>query len=106
MSSTEIAPLCRTFLHVSAAAYKPLVCKDIIFTSRTIGGHLQQNRAEFFFLTKPNTIREHATLDLLFPTPTWLQFRVQSRKLRVSFNRITTAGNTRITTNDFIRLTT
>ena len=97
--------LCKTFLNLPPGRYKPLVCKEIIFTSRTIGNRGKANAAEFFFLLKPNTLREHATLDLLYPTPNFLKFAVQ-KSLAASFVRKTTGGFTRITTNSFIRVTT
>lgn len=100
-----MSSLCKTFLNVSAGAYKPLVCKDIIFTSRGIKGTGKANAADFFFLLKPNTLRERATLDLLYPTPIWLKFQIQ-RRGRPTFVRATEGGFTRITTASFIRVIT
>lgn len=96
--------LCKVFLNRPKGAYKPLVCKDIIYTSRTIGNRGKANAAEFFFLLKPNTLRERATLDLLYPTPVWLKFAIQN-KGKMQFVRATTGGFTRITTGSFVRVT-
>ena len=97
--------LCKTFLNLPPGRYKPLVCKEIIFTSRTIGQTGKRNAAEYFFLLKPNTLREHATLDLLYPTPNFLKFAIQNDS-KSTFVRQTSGGFTRITTASFIRVTT
>jgi len=94
--------LCDVFINVSKFSYKPLVCKTDIIQTRDIRGTGKANKADFFFLTKPNTIREKATLDLLYPTPNFLKFALQKS---LSFARITTGGFTRITTGGFIRVT-
>jgi len=74
--------------------------------TRDIMGTGKANKADFFFLTKPNTIREHATLDLLYPTPNWLKFALQRPLSAMGiFFRVTTNNRQRLTTNDFIRLT-
>jgi len=98
-----MASLCEVFINVSKFSYKPLVCKQIVIETRDIRGTGKANKADFFFLTKPNTIRERATLDLLYPTPNFLKFALQ--KGIGAFARITTGGFTRITTNGFIRVT-
>ena len=97
--------LCKVFLRQQPGAYKPLVCKDIIAGTRSIKGTGQANKLDYFFLMKPNTMREYATLDLVYTHPTWLKFAVKSR-LRDNFVRITPEGFTRITTNSFVRVTT
>ncbi len=83
-------------------AYEPLACKQPTAESRTITGRGLANKQQYFFLMKPNTIREHATLDLLYPTPFWLRLALQ--KSRILVQRVTTAGNDRITTDDFLRV--
>jgi hypothetical protein len=95
--------LCKSFVNVAKGAYKPLVCKQIVANVRIIGNTGKANKAEMFFLAKPNTIRERATLDLLYPTPSWLRVAVQ--KGSGSFVRITTGGFNRITTGGFLRVT-
>lgn len=104
MSSTVDSDLCQVFLRQPPGAYKPLVCKEIIADTRSIKGTGQVNRLDFFFLLKPNTLREYATLDLVYPHPSWLQSAVQSSG-KMQFVRLTTGGFTRITTNSFIRVT-
>lgn len=98
-----MANVCETFINVSKFSYKPLVCKTDVIQTRDIRGTGKANKADFFFLTKPNTIREKATLDLLYPTPNWLKFAVQ--KGLGSFTRVTVSGFTRLTTDNFIRVT-
>lgn len=83
-------------------AYEPLVCKNPIAETKTITGRGLENKQQYFFLMKPNTMREHATLDMLYPTPFWLRLALQ--KTRLLAQRITTGGNNRITTNDFLRV--
>ncbi len=100
-----VQDLCRTFLRQQPGAYKPLVCKDIIAGTRSIRGTGQANRLDFFFLLKPNTLREYATLDLVYPHPTWLKLQVQKRNRGDNFVRLTKAGFTRITTDSFVRVT-
>lgn len=96
--------LCRVFLRQQPGAYKPLVCKEIIANTRSIKGTGQANKNDFFFLLKPNTLREYATLDLLFTHPQWLKAAVQGAA-KQTFVRITAGGFTRITTNSFVRVT-
>lgn len=94
--------VCEAFINASKFSYKPLVCKTDIIQTRDIVGTGKANKADFFFLTKPNTIREKATLDLLYPTPNFLKFALQKG---MAFARVTTAGFTRITTSGFLRVT-
>lgn len=96
--------LCRVFLRQIPGAYKPLVCKEVIANTRSIKGTGQANKQDFFFLLKPNTLREYATLDLIFTHPQWLQSAVQ-RGGKQTFVRATAGGFTRITTNSFVRVT-
>lgn len=96
--------LCRVFLRQAPGAYKPLVCKEPIANTRSIKGTGNANKQDFFFLLKPNTLRERATLDLLYPHPTWLKLAVQSGQA-ATFVRLTVTGLTRITTNSFVRVT-
>jgi len=54
---------------------------------------------------KPNTIREYATIDLIYEIPFWL--KQATRKLppaQTVADRITTLGETRITVNGNIRI--
>ena len=96
-----MAKLCSNFQNVPPGAYRPLVCKPIVVTTRTFGGHGLSNRQELFFVTKPNTIRERATLDLLYPTPPWLQEAVTPDTV---FVRKTSEGETRLTDMSLIRV--
>ena len=76
--------------------YTPLSCRPQITETVTLTGHGLENRQQLFFYTKANTIRERATLDLLYPAPFWL---VRARQ-RLSFgNRITSTGQNRITSH-------
>lgn len=65
--------VCRTFLNRPTGSYRPLRCKPIVVTTRELRGHGNANKADLFFLMKPNTFREHATIDLLFGHPFWLR---------------------------------
>jgi len=101
-----MANVCEAFINVSKFSYKPLVCKTDIIQTRDIMGTGKANKADFFFLTKPNTIREKATLDLLYPTPNFLKFALQKPLSSMGiFFRVTTNNLQRLTTNGFIRLT-
>lgn len=71
--------VCNNFINRPANSYRPLACKPIVVTSKEIPFTGQQNREFYFFLTKANTIRESATLDLLFPHPEWLKRAVQNQ---------------------------
>ena len=96
-----MAKLCKNFQNVPLGAYRPLVCKPLVVTTRDIGGHGLENRQRLFFLTKPNTIREHATLDLLFPHPPWLTQAVTPDS---QFVRKTSEDETRLTDMSLIRV--
>lgn len=98
-----MAGLCKTFMGVQKGAYKPLACKTDVVTTRVIGNTGKANKAEFFFLTKPNTIRERATVDLLYPTPSWLKLALQKGVIP-PLERVTVGGFARITTNSFLRI--
>ncbi len=95
--------VCKVFINVPKFSYKPLVCKTDVIETRDIKFTGKANKADFFFLTKPNTIRERATLDLLYPTPNFLKFALQ--RGAGSFQRVTVSGFTRLTTDNFIRVT-
>ena len=72
---------CREFINLDPDGYKPLACKPITVQSEDdIGGHLLENAYKFFFLAKRDTIREHATLDVLYPTPNFIVNHRNSRK--------------------------
>lgn len=96
--------VCDIFQFQSKNAYQPLVCKDIVATTRTIGGRRQQNRNNYFFLMKPNTIRENATIDLLYPTPLWLKLALQ--KVTPSFALTTNNNEALKTIDNFLLVTT
>ena len=95
--------VCKVFINVPKFSYKPLVCKTDVIETRDIRGTGKANKADFFFLTKPNTIREKATLDLLYPTPNYLKFALQ--KGLGAFARVTSGGFSRVTTAGFLRVT-
>lgn len=96
-----LSTLCKAFTAQSAAGYKPLACKQQIFNTREMKGTGNANKQFFFFLTKPNTIREKATVDLLYPTPLWLK---NALKKILVFNRVTVDGSQRVSTSDFLRI--
>jgi hypothetical protein len=95
--------LCSTFVNRPPGTYRPLVCKPVVFETRDIKGTGLQNKQNFFFLTKPNTIRERATIDLLYPTPFWLK-QARQGSVVLTFERVTSEGNPRVTTDDFLRV--
>lgn len=94
---------CSLFQNQPLNGYRPLACKRDVITTRDIGGTGAANKQEFFFLTKPNTIRERATIDLLYPTPSWLVTALQ--KTSLIFVRATINGQARVTTDGFLRVT-
>lgn len=97
-----MSSLFNSFKNQPVGAYKPLSLKNPIITTREIRNTGKANKAEFFFLTKPNTIRERATIDLLYPTPSWLRTALQKpAKFAV---RIVVTGEERITTDSFLRI--
>ncbi len=72
---------CREFINLDPDGYKPLACKPITVQSEDdIGGHLLENAYNFFFLAKRDTIRENATLDVLYPTPNFIVNNRNHRK--------------------------
>ena len=81
--------------------YQPLACKEVIVTDRILQSHGAANKQELFFVTKSNTIREHATLDLLYTHPPWL---VRARQ-RLSYAvRVTSTGKDRTTSDGKLRI--
>ena len=94
--------LCNIFVNRSRNSYKPLRCKPITVDTRTIGETGRANKQAYFFLMKPNTIRENATLDLLYPTELWL--RKAATDVVLTLTRVTVAGDTRITVDGDIRV--
>lgn len=65
--------VCNEFVNLSNDGYKPLSCKPLtVVTVDDIGGHGLENAYKFFFLAKRDTIRENATLDVLYPTPRFI----------------------------------
>ncbi len=95
---------CQSFINRPSNSYRPLACKPVILQNRDIKGSGRQNKQDFFLLTKANTIRERATLDLLYPTPDWLRYALQPEP-RMDYARVTSGGNERETTDDFLRIT-
>ena len=61
--------VCDTFINRPKGSYRPLACKPIVVTTRELRGTGAANKQDLFFLIKPNTFREHATIDLLFTHP-------------------------------------
>ena len=96
-----MAKLCSNFRNAPPGSYRPLVCRPIVVTTRKLSGHGLANRQELFFVTKPNTIREHATLDLLYPHPSWLVNAITPDSL---FVRKTSDDKTRLTDMSLIRV--
>lgn len=94
--------VCSEFINRPINSYRPLACKPLTVQTRDIPGTGRQNKANYFFLMKPNTIREYATLDLLYPTPSWLNLAVQNPSL--VFQRVVTTGEARVTTTGFLRV--
>jgi hypothetical protein len=70
-----------------------------------IGGRGRVNKQNFFYLTIPNTIREKATLGLIYPTPAVIRKALDDKKRVPQFVRITVGGNTRITVSGDDRVT-
>ncbi len=97
--------ICKTFLNRPLGSYIPLACKQQVITVREITQGGDANKREVFFLFKPNTLREHATLDLLYPQPQWLVREIESAFVVAAFLRITAGGNTRITVSGDDRVT-
>jgi len=98
--------LCDIFVNSPRNGYRPLACKQITVQTREVQGTGRANRLNYFLLARPNTIREHATIDLLYEVPTWLKNAHIKRQLfstRITSDgatRITSAGNIRITAED------
>lgn len=66
--------ICKEFINLPEDGYKPLACKPLTVTSEgDIGGRGLENAYKFFFLAKRDTIRENATLDVIFPTPNFIR---------------------------------
>jgi len=76
-----MSSLCDTFLNRPIGSYRPLRCRPIVVITRELRGTGLANKQDLFFLIKPNTFREHATIDLLFPTPFFVQEEVNRKKL-------------------------
>ena len=91
------------FSNVPPGSYKPLAFKYPVIENRLITKGGIANAQEFFFITKGNTIKERATLDLLYPTPLWLKRLLKTQAVN-TFDRITPEGYTRITPDGFLRV--
>jgi len=96
--------ICKTFLNRPRNSYTPLACKQPVITMREMKFSGDANKRFMFFLFKPNTLREHATLDLIYPHPQWLVRDIESSLISV-FVRITVSGDTRITVSGDTRVT-
>ncbi len=73
--------VCKEFINLSNDGYKPLACKPLTVVSENdIGGRGLENAYRFFFLAKRDTIRENATLDVIFPTPNFIKNQRNMRK--------------------------
>ena len=93
------------FLNRPRNSYIPLANKPLIVTTRDITGTGAANKQQMFFLFKPNTMRERATVDLLYPTPNWLRNEIYGKLAKTTFTRITDIGDTRIIDTGLIRIT-
>ena len=92
--------VCDTFINRPKGSYRPLACKPIVVTTRELRGTGAANKQDLFFLIKPNTFREHATIDLLFTHPPWIVQALQpesrfARETNNGFIRLTDEGNQR-----------
>jgi len=96
--------ICKTFLNRPRSSYTPLACKQPVITMREMTKGGDANKQEFFFLTKPNTIRERATLDLIYPHPQWLVREIEGKDIVLVFERVTTGGETRVIDGGLIRV--
>ncbi len=96
--------VCDNFINRPVGSYRPLACKPIVVTTRELRGTGDANKRDLFFLTKPNTIREHATLDLLYPTPFWLREAVTPDVTLVNNARITSDAKVRVIDTALIRV--
>ena len=93
--------VCDTFINRPKGSYRPLACKPIVVTTRELRGTGAANKQDLFFLMKPNTFREHATIDLLFTHPLWLRDAVIETQ---RFPRETVNGHIRVTTDGHTRV--
>lgn len=96
---------CATFINRPVGSYRPLACKPIVVTTRELRGTGLANRQDLFFLTKPNTIREHATIDLLYPAPFFVREAVTPTVQLPDNARITINGFARVIDTGLIRVT-
>ena len=93
------------FLNRPNSSYIPLGSRPVVISTREIRNTGRANKQEFFLLTRPWTIREKATIDLLYPTPDFVRNALNDKKRILSFTRITVGGNTRITVSGEERVT-
>ncbi len=93
--------VCDTFINRPKGSYRPLACKPIVVTTRELRGTGMANKQDLFFLIKPNTFREHATIDLLFTHPPWI---VQALQPESRFARTTQNGECRVTESGNVRV--
>lgn len=94
--------LCDNFVNTPPNKYRPLACKPIVVQTRQLKSHGYANKVELFLIGKSNTIREFATLDLLYPTPLWLKNDVQDQTFL--YPRVTDDGFQRVTDDGLIRV--
>lgn len=96
--------VCDTFLNRPIGSYRPLACKPIVVQTRELRGTGAANKRDLFFLTKPNTMREHATIDLLFPTPDFVRQATTPDLTLVDNARITSDAKVRVIDTALIRV--
>lgn len=93
--------VCDTFINRPKGSYRPLACRPIVVQTRELRGTGAANKQDLFFLIKPNTFREHATIDLLFTHPLWLR---DATLVLQRYERETTGGHTRETVGGHTRV--
>lgn len=96
--------VCDNFINRPIGSYRPLACRPIVVQTRELRGTGAANKRDLFFLTKPNTIREHATIDLLYTAPFWLREAVTPDLTIVDNARITSDSKVRVIDTALIRV--
>lgn len=84
--------LCEIFINNPPGAYRPLACRPIIVKTEIIKDTGRANKLNLFYLIKPNTFKEHATLDLILPT---FNPEILPRVEQTFATRVTPEGDTR-----------
>lgn len=67
--------ICDIFINRPITEYRPLACRPVTVTTRELTGTGRANKSDLFYMTKGNTMREHATIDLILLVPDWLRSR-------------------------------